>query len=130
MGFALNSADEPLKALENIKIAIRLNPISPPVYLTTLGWSYVLLKKYEKAIEVYKTVLKHHPNQWYAYLSLVIPYAYSGQEKNAEIAVNKFLNFVPDYTITRFKQTSVFTKNREVRLEKAVKAFRKAGLPE
>jgi len=130
MGYMLNSADEPAKALESMKIAFRLNPAPPINYFFNLGWSYNLLKKYEEAIEAYKTVLKRQPNSRGVYLSLAICYAYAGQEEKAKTAVKKLLALDPDYTIAKYQKTAFYSKNHAIRIKKSVKALRKAGLPE
>ncbi|MBT7631890.1 MAG: tetratricopeptide repeat protein, partial [Desulfobacula sp.] len=130
IGFALNCNDNPSEALERMKIAFRLNPDPPAIYLDTLGWSYSGVGQHEKAIETYKTLLRRKPNYWSAYLMLTYSYISIGQEENAKTAVKKLLILVPDYSITKFKKFTFIKKNREVRLEGVAIALRKAGLPE
>ncbi len=125
---ALNYTGNPEQALESMKIAYRINPVSPALYSTTLAHSYIMLKQYEKAIKTLNRCLELQPDYWIAYLTLAFAYSLSDQEKNAKTAIIQLLNLVPDYSIEKYIKMAP-TKN-PARKERDIKTLRKAGLPE
>ena len=127
IGNAFNDLDQPLKGLENIKIAIRLDPVAQQFYSISLGISYMKLKQYENAIKIFSSILKRQPDNWMASLYLAITYDYSGQPQNAKTTIKNFLNLRPNFSIKNYK---VMAPKNQDQFEKAVKALRKAGLPE
>jgi adenylate cyclase len=128
LALALNYAGNPDKALESLKIAYRINPVSPALYSTTLAHSYSMLEQYEKAIKTLNRCLERQQDHWLAYLSLAFVYGDSGQEKNAKTAIIQLLNLVPDYSIEKYIKIAPY-KN-PARIERIIKTLRKAGLPE
>lgn len=93
-----------------------------------MALSHFLLEQYEKAIEMFKTLLERQPNYWAGYVGLAITYGALEKEENTKMAVKKLLILVPDYSIKKFRATWSI-KNQDV-IEKAVKILEKAGLPE
>lgn len=85
------------------------------------------LKQYENAIKIFSSILKRQPDNWMASLYLAITYDYSGQPQNAKTTIKNFLNLRPNFSIKNYK---VMAPKNQDQFEKAVKALRKAGLPE
>ena len=50
-------AGRPTEALQSIQQAIRLSPPTPPAYLFTLGWIYLVTERYTESIAALKQVL-------------------------------------------------------------------------
>src|SRR5262245_14555956 len=53
---------------------MRLNPRSPPFYLTTLGWAYRMTGRYAEAINTLKEAVRQNPNHLGAHLQLAFSY--------------------------------------------------------
>ncbi len=128
LGAAFNYADKPEQALESLKIAFRLDPIPPVMALNTVAQSYMMLEQYEEAIKILNRCVERQPDYWITYLFLASAYSLSGQEKNAKTMIIRLLNLVPDYSIKKYKKKALYKD--PARIERIIKAFRKAGLPE
>jgi tetratricopeptide (TPR) repeat protein len=127
-GAVLILSGRPEEAIGVLKNANRLNPIPPVLYLSNLAWAYRVSKRYDKAIEMFGECVRRQPDYLHGYLGLALSYHLSGREEEAKTAVKEILNINPDYSIELYKKTFAFKDRAEIEL--AVKALRKAGLPE
>ncbi len=82
------------KALEVYHKAVELNPRYADAYYN-LGSVYGTLQQFEKAIENFKLCIKYNPSKSQAHYFLGITYQSIGDEKNAEIALNKAYQLNP-----------------------------------
>ncbi len=128
VGNVLNNLNRPKEALEYLNKGLRLDPFPPASYWFHFGISYRLLEEYDKSIKMYKKSLLREPNFWGTHAGLVVSYFHSGQIDKAKESVAQLLNLFPSFSIERFKKSS--THNDPEQLERALQAFREAGVPE
>ena len=76
---------------EGIKVCNRLYKLdnSHEMVLLLKGNTLMKLKKYEKAIEVYKIQIKNHPTLSNGFCNIAIAYRYLNQVEKAKIIINK-----------------------------------------
>ncbi len=89
LGMVLIYADRPKEAIKYLKDAIRLNPLEGH-YL--LGLAYMVLQKYEKALEYAEHSLAIYPNGLGAHMITAVSYAHLGRKEEAKEAFKKALN--------------------------------------
>ena len=126
LGFVLNLAGQPQRALGVLEQAVRLNPHSPDMYLQQMALAYRLTGQSEQAIELYKRILLRSPNHILAHFGLAVIYSSSGREAQARAEVAELLRISPSLSsdvlrrIAPFKDPAIFEHIRA--------ALRKAGL--
>ena len=110
--------------------AIRLNPFPPLWYLHGLGLAYRTVGKYEEAIHWYEKALHRNPNHFPAHLHLAGTYAMMGRMKEANAETEKVLKMNPNFRLRYLRKSMQSAYKNEARLDFAIDAYRKAGLPE
>ncbi len=126
---SLNAAGRPAEAIAAIEKALRLEPRNPfflSNYLTALGGSYRLLRRYEEAITVLKRALTLNPRNFGARQTLAVVYSELGREAEAQAEVGEILKVSPNFSLEGVKQRLPFKDPAEA--ERVLAALRKAGL--
>jgi adenylate cyclase len=126
LGGILNLTGQAEKAIGVLEQALRLDPHSPVTYQTTLGWAYLMTRRYDEAIATQKKVLSHNRNSMDAHLILTISYSELGREEEARVEAAEVLRISPTYSLDIVRQTWPY-KNPED-MERTLTALRKAGL--
>ena len=126
LGWILRYAGRPEEAIPLLKKSIRLNPIPQSQVYDTLGRAYFLARRYEEAIEAYKTAIKLDPDNQYAHIGLAATYADLGKEEEARTEASEILRIEPSFSIKKYKKFMFL----QVGLEPEIEGLRKAGLPE
>lgn len=124
--FSLIFAGEPEKAISFIEKALRLNPFPPSWYFVMLGMCYLLLRDYEKAIQLLKKAIEEEPTNLIARFFLTATYAMSGREEEAQAQAKEGIKIDPSFSLEYFAKTLPFKDHAET--ERVVAALRKAGL--
>ena len=130
MGIATNVAlffNRPEEGIGYMKRAMRLSPIHPAWYSGDLGWCNFLMGRLEQTIALSRTALAKDPNYIYAFMTLAMACAESGQETEARAAAAEIRRIHPTYTRRAFAQTQPF-HDPEV-TARHLAALEKAGLP-
>jgi adenylate cyclase len=117
------------EAIKEFKIANRLDPFPPPWIQHYLGAAYRVNGEYQKAIEVFKKVIKKSPDYWISYLDLAICYGLIGHEKEARKAAAEALRIDPNLSIAKITKNMIFYRDKADK-ERTFEVLRKAGLPE
>ena len=122
MGDSLTSSDNPTRAIEVLKRAIRLNPLYPDWYLWNLGEAHFNLCQYEQAIEIFR---KMH-DQSEAHRLLAASHGLLGQLEEARRHASQVLAVHPEFSLEHWRTVPPY-KNPE-QLERLVEGLKIAGL--
>jgi TolB-like protein/cytochrome c-type biogenesis protein CcmH/NrfG len=112
------------EAINELKIANRLDPFPPNWILHYLGDAYRVKGEYEKAIAVFKKAIKNEPDYWLSYVSLSACYGLLGREEEARAAAAEVLRIDPKVSIA--KVTIPFKDKADK--ERTIEVLKKAGL--
>jgi adenylate cyclase len=126
LGTILNFTGQAEKAIEVIKQAQRLDPHSPVLYQTVLGWAYLLTRQYDKAIATQQKVLSRNRNLLDSHLILTISYSELNREEEARAEASEVLRVSPTYSLDVLRQTWPYKDPAD--MERTLAALRKAGL--
>ena len=126
LGYALNFAGKPDKAIPVLETAIRLNPLPDAFLYLQLGIAYRDLGQYDKAITASKKGLRISPDNLWLHLSLAITYSLTGREKEARAEAAEALRINPMFSVGFWSKVVPY-KNKADR-DRVANAMRKAGL--
>ena len=90
----------PGEALDVIESAMRLNPYYPPWYLGVLGRSYLLLDRYDEAIEAFES-RKKKSKSLLNMVELAIANMLAGKDEQAKEVANKILKKKPKFALRK-----------------------------
>jgi adenylate cyclase len=121
-----NAMGQPENAIGLVKKAMRLDPQYPDWYDFTLGWSYVLLERYEEAIATLQSLLTRHPDHLVAHVQLAGIYSAAGREAEARAAAAEALRLDPKFSLERVRQWLPFQD--PAARERYLAGLRQAGL--
>jgi len=116
------------QAIPLLEKAIRLNPVTPINYLTSLAFAYTNKKEYDKAIRLWQETLKRNSDHYHANLILAAIYQLIGEEKKAKQFAEKSIRIKPGISISMLKKRVVMTDKEALNL--LLDALRDAGIPE
>ena len=128
LGMVLNAADKPEEAINVLKNAIRLNPIPPGWYLSSLGDAYRLKGRYEKAVHEYKKAIQLQPNDMFSHLNLALCYVKLKQETDAHAEAAEVLRINPKFSAESYAKHIPLKDEASKNL--LIEGMHKAGLPE
>lgn len=113
------------EAIEEFKIARRLNPFPPNWILNYSAVAYRVNGEYEKAIEILQKVIKRSPDSWLSHFEIAACYGLLGREEEARAAAAEVLRIRPDFSIAKLHDPSYRDKADK---ERTIEVLRKAGL--
>jgi adenylate cyclase len=126
LGIALlNVEGKAEEAIEEFKIARRLNPFTPNWILNYTAVAYRLNGDYEKAIEILQTVIKRNPDAWLSHFEIAACYGLLGREEEARAAAAEVLRIRPDFYISMLHDHAYGDK---VNKDRTIEVLQKAGL--
>ena len=120
--------DRPHDMIVLLNKAMRLCPIYPAWYPSSLAWAYLLMDRREDAIDSAKTSSGIDPDYPFNYMVLAIAFAESEHEQEARTAIENLLRIDPSYSLRTFSECQPF-RDAKV-LNRHIEGLRKAGLPE
>ena len=112
------------EAIQEFKIANRLDPFPPNWILYYLGVAYRVKGEYDKAIEIFKKVIKRNPDYLLSHLGLAACYGLQGREEEARASATEVLRIRPNFSIAKIKSPYRDPADKSRTLE----VLRKAGL--
>jgi len=128
LAFTLRNAGRHEEAIALFKKAIRLNPIPPPWYLFSCGFSHFILSQYQEATVAFKKVLQRSPENLFAHVGLAATYSVLGREKDAHAEAEEIIRIDPTFTLETLAKG--FLLKNQADIDRTIEALRKAGLPE
>ena len=108
--------------------AMRLCPIYPAWYPSSMAWAYLLMDLREDAIATAQMSTKIDHDYPFNYMVLAIAFAELGRKQEANTAIENLLRIDPGYSLRVFTETQPF-RDAEV-LDRHIEGLREAGLPE
>lgn len=126
LAFSLHHAGRPEEAIALYEKAIRLNPIPPVWYLTSLASSYQGTGRYEESIKLHKKALRRSPENLWAHLGLAGIYSILGREQDARAEAAEVLRIDPQFSLKSSETSSLYKNQADIELR--IEAWRKAGL--
>ncbi|MCP4382842.1 MAG: tetratricopeptide repeat protein [Hyphomicrobiales bacterium] len=121
-------AGRPEEGLEEVRLAMRLNPHYPPVYLNFLGRILFSLERYQEALPPLERVINAMPNNPSAMSLAAACYAALDRLDDARKVVERLLNASPSYTVGRVHFSAPYRRAEDA--QRFMNLLRKAGLPE
>jgi adenylate cyclase len=125
LGVHLTDAGKAEEAIEEFKIARRLNPFPPDWILNYSAVAYRVNGEYEKAIEILQKVIKRSPDTWLSHFEMAACYGLLGREEEARAAAAEVLRIRPDFTIEKLYAHAYRDKADK---ERTIEVLLKAGL--
>ena len=127
LGQALIYAGRAEEALTLFQKALRLSPQCPVEYcLFEIGHAYLVLGRYEEAIEAMHTVRASNPDYLPANTVLLTGYGALGREEEAREAAREVLRINPQFSVKNWGRMLPY-KDRTL-VERSMANLRKAGL--
>ncbi len=119
-------AGRPQEGLERIQKSIQLNPHHPYNYSFHLGQAYYILRRYDEAIEAFKSGIESNPTSERLHVWLAAAYAQSGAIEDAKWEATQVLTLNPSFSQVRIQKTFPFKISAD--REHFLDGLRKAGL--
>lgn len=127
-GETMNRAGEPGRALPILEVAFSIDTFVPPGWEFAKGHSYVLLRRYQDALDHILPVLERIPHFVPARVQLARAYTEMGDLPKAQEIVESILKIAPRYSIVSSQKMFPYPSGKE--RARLVDALRTAGLPE
>jgi TolB-like protein len=116
----------PSEAIELAKFAIRLAPVYPPFFQTTLAAAYYGSGRYEAAIAAAEDALKSDRENLDAFLILACANAALNRKEEALEAVSAIKKIKPDFTAEKYAETQPYKDPQTSK--QVITMLQKAGL--
>jgi TolB-like protein/rhodanese-related sulfurtransferase len=133
----LNAMGRAEEVEEQVRIAMRLNPLYPPSYLRALGRSLLHQERYEEAAEIMERLVARQSDNPYDHTTLAAIYGHLGRIEQAKAAVQTYNELYGkfEYTPMTVQEIGWWWYGDMYDYEKAykdhlVEGLRKAGIPE
>jgi TolB-like protein/Tfp pilus assembly protein PilF len=123
----LTRAGKPEESIALHKKGMRLDPITPPGNIGTLGLAYLMAGRYEEAILACKKAIHSEPDLLAVHNYLAASYSLAGREEEARSEAAEVLRIDPKFSVERFVMARPFKNQADTDL--FINALRKAGLP-
>ena len=127
LGHALHYAGRSEESLDPYKIAMRLDPCYPDLYLHFLAQSYYSLGRYQDAVEALEVRLTRNPDTDISHALLAACYGQLGMKEKATASWNTVLTINPDYSLQTKRRVLPYKNPAD--FESFAEGLRKAGLP-
>ena len=128
LGDVLRWSGRALEAIEQLQTAMRLDPFYPAWYEFYLGDALFQTGQFEEAITALKRGAERNPDYPAFHLFMAASYAMLGRDDEARAAAADVLRINPRFTLKAY--AAYVPYHTDEHLERDLKAFRKAGLPE
>jgi adenylate cyclase len=129
MAIALVYAGQSERAIQVLKVHMRLDPFYVPLAPHWLGVAHYVLGQYPEALAALGECALRAPNYGPAHLWLAATHVRLGQIGAARAEAGKVLELDPDFSIERVAKTTLAFKHGQ-NAEDCFDAMRSAGLPE
>ncbi|MGI9371891.1 MAG: tetratricopeptide repeat protein [Hyphomicrobiales bacterium] len=115
------------EAIRHIKLAMRFNPLNPPLFRNILSASYLAKGDLEGAIEIAEETLSIAAADITSRLQLASAYEHAQQHNRARQFADEVLEIDPGFSLEKFADAQ-FYRNRGY-VEQLTETLRAAGLP-
>jgi adenylate cyclase len=124
------STKDPDESIKYGELAIRINPRDPSSFVryTSLAWAYFMKSEYSESINWSRKSIQMNPYWAQPHIYLITCLAKLNKLEEAEEAVEYYLEYYPNDTISKIKK--FFSFDSKEGFDQVYKALSKAGLPE
>jgi adenylate cyclase len=132
MADVLLSAGRAEEAIENAKLALRLNPLDPANFFrfNAMAHSHFCLGEYPEAIEWAKKTVRRRPTLHEGHTVLIASLCAQGDLNGASKALTRYLELFPGTTVTSLiERDTTAAPMQEKYREKVIDLLRDAGMP-
>jgi len=129
-GWVNAHAGRPLAAIEHFHRAMRLSPVDPEkgIALSGIGMSYLMLERYEEALDWGEKALREMPNYGSSHRVVIGGLVGLGRLEEAKLAAGRLMAAFPTYTLTLQRQINPW---RDMAFaQRYLDALRVAGIPD
>ena len=123
----LHHCGEDDEAIRHIKLAMRFNPLNPPLFRNILSGAYLAKADLEAAIEIAEETLSFANADITSHLQLANAYERSNQHDRARQYAEEVLQMDPGFSLKKFAHAQ-FYRNRDY-VDEMAETLRAAGLP-
>jgi len=95
----MGESGRPAEAIEYAKKALRQDPQRRTAYLLIEAWAYTQMGRYAEAIPVFKLYIAHFPNNFGAYVNLIVDYTELGRDQEAREQAAELLRIYPQFSL-------------------------------
>lgn len=127
-GEILSRAGEHAAGVEELRLAISLNPFLPPFWRATLGRALLLAGDPEEALAHLRQCAALAPDYRPCHSSILVACVETGRLDEAQAAMRELLRLRPEWTNAR--HDNIWGFRREADTERFLSAFRRIGMPE
>lgn len=127
---------EPEKAIEQVKEAMRRNPLHEDWYFEYLGWAYEEAGRPEECIDTFSKVLDPNPTAEQLWILRTLAACYASAEVNrmdeAKRIAAKILALDPEFSMTKHRAyiEEVMPYANQALIDRWITAFSRVGLPD
>jgi adenylate cyclase len=125
-GASLAHLGRPDEAIPLLQKAIRLNPFATAVWFYSLSTAYIMVDRFDEAVEQAKKAVEREPKNQFTYLALASVCILVGREEEARAAAAEVLRINPTFSLEQFARTRPYADKSFV--DRMIDALRKAGL--
>jgi adenylate cyclase len=128
--FALTFAGKPDQAIPLLEKAIRLDPRASAAPYMSLNMAYLMVGRYEDALEAAKKAVERNPRFLAAQIRLAIGCVLAGRDEEARAVAAEILKINPKFSIEEWTKTVPIPIKDQTYIDRFADALRKAGLPD
>ncbi len=126
LGMALRFAGRHEEAIRAMKMAIRLEPLSPGIYYQNLALPYLLKGDCEEAVKASGKALECERDNMMTYLIATAAYSSCGRARDARKTAGELLRLNPNFSAEVFAKRLPYRNPRD--RERVITGLRNAGL--
>ncbi|MBW1815753.1 MAG: tetratricopeptide repeat protein [Deltaproteobacteria bacterium] len=126
-GYLLREVGRYRESIEFLERAVRLNPMTPNLYFSTLAGAYQGLGNNDRAMQLYEKVVKRNPNHFPAWVRLTLIYMEIGEDDKAHKAAKEVLRLNPKFSVENYIKAT--PPKDQAFLNRMKESLIEAGLP-
>jgi TolB-like protein/Tfp pilus assembly protein PilF len=130
LGLCLMFACKPIEAIPMYEKALRRNPFSDFTHHRNLAWVYLMVGRYDDAIEELQKAVQKNPSNYHIYYNLVLAYTKLGRNEKARAAAAKLLEIYPKFSLDWWAKTAVkmYAKECQSAIHNDIEFLRKSDV--
>jgi adenylate cyclase len=130
LGLCLMFACKPNEAIPMYEKALRRNPFSDYTHHRNLAWVYLMVGRYEDAIEELQKAVQKNSNDYQIYYNLVLAYTKLGRNEKARAAAAELLEIYPKFSLDWWEKTAVkmYAKECHSAIQSDIEFLRKSDV--
>jgi adenylate cyclase len=127
VGASFNYSSRYEQAVPPLKNSLRLSPVPFPSCLANLGYSYLMLGRYEESMAVLDQLIRREPNMMLGHLYMAATCMMAGKEARARAEAAEVLRVNPEFSLTRYEKGHPLKDRANLR-DRLIQPLAKAGL--